>query len=110
MPSPYQYKVGDRVIWNRQVFGNTPAKGTKGTVRAMTLGVGGDLGIEWDGFQGGHNLNGELDQACTGGWWTPRSWIRPCPPETINCPHCGKVVEPDMLGLCPNCTWILRGE
>lgn len=25
----------------------------------------------------------------------------------IECPHCKKVVEPDILGLCPECTWNL---
>lgn len=24
-----------------------------------------------------------------------------------DCPHCGIVVEPDILGLCPTCTWKL---
>lgn len=24
-----------------------------------------------------------------------------------DCPHCKKVVQPDLLGLCPECTWKL---
>lgn len=25
------------------------------------------------------------------------------------CPHCKKEVIPDLLGLCPECTWVMKG-
>lgn len=28
--------------------------------------------------------------------------------ENVKCPKCHKKVTVDLLGLCPNCTWVLR--
>lgn len=39
-------------------------------------------------------------------WEEDPSWWEAFDAE---CPHCKKVVEPDLLGLCPECTWTLRG-
>lgn len=34
-------------------------------------------------------------------WWKEISTKK-------ECPHCKKEVEPDMLGLCPECAWVIR--
>lgn len=65
------YQVGDRVVMLPSWSSSTGIKaGMRGTVRTLD---GGNLGVEWDGFTGGHDLG--LDTGRHDGWYVDRESV-----------------------------------
>lgn len=64
------------------------------------------LRVKWDNLTSGHNLSGLLTgNEGRSGWNVLHHEVELC---EVWCPKCHEKVEPDILGLCPHCTWLLE--
>lgn len=106
------YKVGDRVRiidldWSDADMGMILYD--TGTV--VVVQGDGTIGVDWDNLTTGHCMSAERlhpDFPCR-----PDHGRFVCEDQVVlekfySCPNCKAEVMPDMLGLCPNCTWVLR--
>lgn len=110
-----RFRIGDKVILQREYTdaeeGIALPRGARGEVRDASSDR--SIGVCWEGPADlivGHDLNNRLSgPESNRGWFTRARDLR-VEDLPIYCPCCGDVNIPDMLGLCPRCTWVLRRE
>lgn len=100
------FKKGDRVelIVATDCDGRI-RRGMRGTVEDSGLIT---VGVIWDNLTTGHDLAGQLHgPESRKGWNVSYHEIRLCEVK-VTCPKCKNIVEEDLLGLCPECAWVLK--